>query len=112
MPCLSLFRIILSIKGSSAASVLPEPVGAIIRTLSPCVMRGMASTCGGVGFENPVSWSSPFSGGERRAKASEAMDFTSQWYERRVSKINFLDDQKCRLPDSYFFSVIFFKKSL
>ena len=78
MPCLSGFRIIASINGSSAASVLPEPVGAIMRTLSPWAIRGMASTCGGVGFESPVSWSSPFSEGERKAKASRAMDSASE----------------------------------
>src|SRR3989442_1724860 len=94
MPCLSLFRIILSINGSSAASVLPEPVGAIMRTLSPWAIRGMASTCGGVGFEIPVSWSSPFSGGERRAKASGAMDATGQLIGLESSEIKFLGDQK------------------
>src|SRR5438445_12488876 len=94
MPCRSLFRIILSISGRRAASVLPDPVGAIMRTLSPWAMRGMASTWGGVGFEIPVSWSSPFSAGERRAKASAAMDATGQWIGVERSEVKFLSGQK------------------
>ena len=72
----------------------------------------MASTCGGVGVEIPVSWSNPFSGVERSAKASGAMDATEQLIGIEKSKINFLGDQKCHSSDPYFFSVIFFKKSL
>src|SRR6267143_3960289 len=111
MPCLSLFRIILSISGSSAASVLPEPVGAITRTLSPWAMRGMASICGGVGVEIPVSSSSSLSGAESSANASETNEATDQFLESENSKINFLGDQKYGLL-TYFFSVIFFKKYL
>src|SRR5438445_12202748 len=93
MPCRSLFRIILSISGRRAASVLPDPVGAIMRTLSPWAMRGMASTWGGVGFEIPVSWSSPFSAGERRAKAVAAMDATGQLIVLESWEIKFLSRQ-------------------
>src|SRR5439155_24430554 len=103
MPCLSWFRISLSINGSSAASVLPEPVGAIMRTLSPCAIRGIASICGGVGFEIAVSSSRLFSGEERRAKASWAIDRTRQWEDWNVSKIKFLGGQKYRVSYSYLF---------
>ena len=83
-----------------------------MRTLSPWAMSGMASTCGGVGVEIPVSWSSPFSGGERRAKASGAMDATEWLIGLESSKINFLGDQKYGVSNRYFFSVIFFRRSL
>src|SRR6266849_2313630 len=93
MPCLSLFRIILSISGSSAASVVPDPVGAIMRTLSPWAIRGMASTCGGVGVEIPVSWSSPFSGGDSNVNVSGATEFLLF----AVDRIGELEDKLPRL---------------
>ena len=37
----------------NAAKVLPEPVGAWMRTFSPCEMRGHACSCGGEG--SPIS---------------------------------------------------------
>jgi hypothetical protein len=40
------------------------------------------------------------------------MEATSQGQGRRVSKINFLGDQKYHSWNPYFFSVIFLKKSL
>jgi hypothetical protein len=65
-----------------------------------------------VGFEIPVSWSNPLSGGDRREKGSRAIDDTSREEDRRVLKINFLGEQRYRPSESYFFSVILFKKSL
>ena len=41
--------------GRRTASVLPEPVGAISRTLAPFMIFGMAADCGGVGVLNPDS---------------------------------------------------------
>src|SRR6266571_1680163 len=113
MPCLSLFWIILSISGSRAASVFPDPVGAIMRTLSPWAIRGMASTWGGVGAEIPVSWSSPFSGGDSSVNVSGATEFLLF----AVHRIGELEDKLPRLlkvsaSDAHVFSVIFFKKSL
>ena len=73
----------------------------------------MAAICGGVGVEMPVSWSSPFSGGDSNAKVSGVIDDTDGFLpDSRVSKINFLGDQKYGYSIRYFFSVIFFKKSL
>ncbi len=41
--------------GSMAASVFPDPVGAMIKTLRPSSTSGMASLWGSVGSLNPLS---------------------------------------------------------
>src|SRR5438270_9158368 len=43
-----------SIDERNAASVLPEPVGAMSRVLSPFLMTGHACACAGVGAGNEV----------------------------------------------------------
>ena len=44
-----------SIDARKAASVLPEPVGAAIRTLRPAATCGQARACAGVGAANALS---------------------------------------------------------
>ncbi len=51
----------------NAARVLPEPVGAAIKTLRPALMAGQASACAAVGTANApsnqaltASWNSGF----------------------------------------------------
>jgi hypothetical protein len=83
-----------------------------MRTLSPWAISGIASIWGGVGVEIPVSWSSPFSGGERRAKASCVVDATKELIGLEKPKINFLGGQKYPTSVPHFFSVIFFRNSL
>jgi hypothetical protein len=81
--------------GRRAASVFPEPVGAIIRTFSPLTTSGMASAWGGVGLEIPVSWRRLIKGGESRVKAS-GMAGTSRRrsYSSSFWKINLLGHEK------------------
>src|SRR4051794_35188094 len=43
------WRTSVSIAARNAASVLPEPVGAAIRTFFPSLIAGQASACAGVG---------------------------------------------------------------
>ena len=46
----------------NAASVLPEPVGALISTFSPVAIAGQASTCAGVGASKALANQSRTSG--------------------------------------------------
>ncbi len=64
-----------------------------MRTLSPWAIRGMASTWGGVGAEIPVSWSSPFSGGDSSVNVSGATEFLLF----AVHRIGELEDKLPRL---------------
>ena len=54
----------------NAASVLPEPVGALIRTFSPVAIAGQACTCAGVGSAKASANQSRTSG----VKALSGMD--------------------------------------
>lgn len=60
--------------GRRAASVLPEPVGATIRTFSPPKILGIAVFCGGVGCSIPLSRTASLTSFERRVKAEAGAD--------------------------------------
>jgi hypothetical protein len=63
--------------GSRTASVLPLPVGAIKRTFSPLWIKGIASTCGRVGSENPNLANAFCTGFASRSKTLESDDSPS-----------------------------------
>ena len=63
----------------------------------------------------PVSCNRPFKGGESRVKASGTDEFTTMGVDRvALSEINSLGEKKWLLKGTsgYFFSVIFFTRSL
>jgi len=55
-------------RGSNAASVFPDPVGATTNTSSPLATMGQACACGGVGSVIPVSTKSSLTEGMRKSK--------------------------------------------
>ena len=93
MPCRFGSRTILSIRGRSAASVFPDPVGAITSTLAPSIIKGMASAWGGVGAAIPVSCRSPLNGGESSVKASCTVPEPGGLFRVWSREINFAGDE-------------------
>ena len=57
-------------------SVLPEPVGAWIRTCPPAAIAGQPSTCGGVGPSNACSNQARVAG-EKAASGSTLVNVAS-----------------------------------